>query len=100
MSRRHADVGTGTGDDTEEGAMRAVRVLASALVAGLVGATLATVPAAPAYAIEEVYARPADGVFQVEGHGWGNGHGLNQWGAEGAARQGVLHTAILDHYYP
>ncbi|HWL38259.1 MAG TPA: SpoIID/LytB domain-containing protein [Frankiaceae bacterium] len=80
--------------------MRAVRVLASALVAGLVGATLATLPASPATALDEVYTRPADGVFQVEGHGWGHGHGLNQWGAEGAARQGVLHTAILDHYYP
>jgi SpoIID/LytB domain protein len=80
--------------------MRAVRVLASALVAGLAGATLATLPAAPASALEEVYERPADGVFQVEGHGWGHGHGLNQWGAEGAARQGVPHTAILDHYYP
>ena len=24
---------------------------------------------------------PADGVLHLEGHGWGHGHGLSQWGA-------------------
>ena len=78
--------------------MRAARVLAHAVLAAVVGGALAVVPAAPARA-EEVYSRPADGVFQVEGHGWGHGHGLNQWGTEGAARTGVLAEDILDHYY-
>ena len=78
--------------------MRAVRVVARALLATLAAAPLAVLPAAPA-AAEEVYYRPADGVFQIEGHGWGHGHGLSQWGAEGAARQGVTAKAILDHYY-
>ena len=78
--------------------MRAVRVLARTLVAAVVAVPLAVLPAAPA-AAEEVYYRPADGVFHMEGHGWGHGHGLNQWGAEGAARSGVTAKAILDHYY-
>ncbi|HEU0131632.1 MAG TPA: SpoIID/LytB domain-containing protein [Mycobacteriales bacterium] len=73
--------------------------LRAALVAALVAAPLAVLPAAPA-AAEEVYPRPADGVFQIEGHGWGHGHGLSQWGAEGAARQGVGYTQILNAYYP
>lgn len=79
--------------------MRAARVLRGALVAALAAVPLAVLPAAPALA-EEVYPRPADGVFRFEGHGWGHGHGMNQWGAEGAARQGVLAKAILDAYYP
>ena len=78
--------------------MRAVRAVVGALTAAVLGAGLAVLPAAPALA-EEVYTRPTDGVFQVEGRGWGHGHGLNQWGAEGAARQGVTAKAILDHYY-
>ena len=78
--------------------MRGVRVLASALVTGLAALGLAVLPAAPA-AAAEVYYRPANGVFHVEGHGWGHGHGLNQWGAEGAARQGVVARTILDRYY-
>jgi SpoIID/LytB domain protein len=79
--------------------MRAARVLAHALVAGLTGTLLAVLPATSALA-DEVYPRPADGVWDVEGHGWGHGHGLSQWGSEGAARQGVPFTKILDAYYP
>jgi stage II sporulation protein D len=79
--------------------MRAARALRGALVAALVAAPLAILPAAPA-AAEEVFARPGDGVFHFEGHGWGHGHGMNQWGAEGAARQGVAAKTILDAYYP
>lgn len=79
--------------------MRVRRAVAQALVAALAGSLLATLPA-PLAAAEEVYYRPSDGVFHIEGHGWGHGHGLNQWGAEGAARTGVTATTILNHYYP
>lgn len=75
-----------------------MRALASTLVTALAAAVLAVLPATPA-AAEEVYLRPADGVFEIEGHGWGHGHGLSQWGAEGAARKGVTYETILDHYY-
>ena len=56
-------------------------------------------PALSAHA-EEVYGRPADGIFRMEGHGWGHGHGLNQWGAQGAALTGVTATKIVETYYP
>ena len=78
--------------------MRVSRAIRAALVVGLVAVPLAVLPASPA-AAEEVYNRPSDGVFRVEGHGWGHGHGMSQWGAEGAARQGVTFTKILDAYY-
>jgi SpoIID/LytB domain protein len=79
--------------------MRAGRLLRGLLVAALAAAPLAILPALPA-AADEVYGRPSDGVFKFEGHGWGHGHGLSQWGAEGAARTGVSATTILDAYYP
>lgn len=80
--------------------MRPLRVLRGIVVSALVAAPLAVVmPASPA-AAEEVIGRPADGVFAIEGRGWGHGHGMNQWGAEGAARKGVAYTTILNTYYP
>lgn len=72
----------------------AVLALGSLLVAGAVA-----LPASPALA-DETYPIPASGVLQLQGHGWGHGRGLSQWGAEGAAKQGVSATKILDFYYP
>lgn len=57
-------------------------------------ATLATV------ATNEVYDRPANGVFSMAGHGFGHGRGLSQWGSQGAATQGVLASTIVSRYYP
>ena len=80
--------------------MRPLRALRGIVVSALLAAPLAVVlPASPA-AAEEVVGRPADGVFAIEGRGWGHGHGMNQWGAEGAARKGVTYTTILSTYYP
>ena len=36
----------------------------------------------------------------IAGHGFGHGRGLSQWGARGAATQGVGYQDILDFYYP
>jgi len=36
----------------------------------------------------------------VSGDGWGHGHGMSQWGAQGAALQGQSYSQILDFYYP
>jgi len=58
------------------------------------------VPGAPAQAAEEVYPRPADGVWAVQGHGYGHGRGMSQWGAQGAATLGVTAGQILSSYYP
>lgn len=69
------------------------------VVLGLTAALLPALPTAPAYA-EEIYPRPANGVFAMEGHGWGHGHGMSQWGAYGAATLGHSANTILSTYYP
>ncbi len=56
--------------------------------------TLATV------ATNEVYDRPASGVFPMAGHGFGHGRGLSQWGAQGAASSGIPASTIVARYYP
>ena len=47
-----------------------------------------------------VHPVPAGGVFVVDGHGWGHGVGMSQWGAQGAASRGVPAATILSTYYP
>ncbi len=41
-----------------------------------------------------------DDAFVVEGHGWGHGVGLCQWGAAELARLGYTAEQILEFYYP
>jgi len=41
-----------------------------------------------------------DDAFLLEGHGWGHGVGLCQWGAAELARRGILAREILAYYYP
>ncbi|WP_435743636.1 SpoIID/LytB domain-containing protein [Nocardioides sp. SYSU DS0663] len=36
----------------------------------------------------------------ITGRGYGHGHGMSQYGAEGAARQGLSHRRIVKFYYP
>jgi stage II sporulation protein D len=38
--------------------------------------------------------------FQFDGHGWGHGVGMSQYGAKGMADQGFTYEQILDFYYP
>lgn len=71
----------------------------TALVGLLASGLLVVGTAAPA-AAEEVAERPADGVFSLQGHGWGHGRGMSQWGAQGAASQGVSAETIVRTYYP
>ena len=78
---------------------RALRGLSVGVAAALVAAT-ALVAAAPAHAVE-VYPRPWDGIVTLSGHGFGHGHGMSQWGAQGAAAVGNLSwQSILAFYYP
>jgi SpoIID/LytB domain protein len=78
---------------------RPSRTAWSALAGLLASGTVVLSTAAPAVA-EEVAERPADGVFSIEGHGWGHGRGMSQWGAQGAASQGVSADTIVSTYYP
>jgi stage II sporulation protein D len=62
---------------------------ASALVAGGV--------ALPAFADDPV--TPPDQQVIVNGAGWGHGKGLSQYGADGAAKQGLTYDKIVAFYY-
>jgi len=50
--------------------------------------------------VDQVFPAPPNGVYTFDGHGFGHGRGLNQWGAQGAASSGVSVDAILAAYYP
>lgn len=75
------------------------RGLLAVSLAALVAGIVAAVTAAPASSAEEPYAVGATGVT-LSGHGYGHGRGMSQWGAYGAARQGLTSAQIIDFYYP
>lgn len=79
-------------------ARRRPRVPAAGLVAG-VGAALLLVPAAPSAAADS-WSVPRTATVVIKGHGYGHGHGLSQYGAEGAAREGLTYDEIAEFYYP
>ncbi|MEO5832401.1 MAG: SpoIID/LytB domain-containing protein, partial [Nakamurella sp.] len=78
---------------------RGARRLAAALSLTLVAVGLPVITAAPAQA-DDWLNRPASGTFAVRGHGEGHGRGMSQYGAQGAAIQGLSSQQILDFYYP
>ena len=43
---------------------------------------------------------PRKASITIKGHGYGHGHGMSQYGAEGAARQGLTFRQIANFYYP
>jgi stage II sporulation protein D len=43
---------------------------------------------------------PAATAYTVTGYGYGHGHGLSQYGAQGAANQGLSWKQIIHFYYP
>jgi SpoIID/LytB domain protein len=72
--------------------MRRLTVLAAALGMLLVGA--------PAHATDDAWRVPGKAWITIKGHGYGHGHGMSQYGAEGAARQGLTYRQIAEFYYP
>lgn len=64
----------------------------------LAAATALTVPGARAQ--DPAVVLPAGGSITVTGHGFGHGHGLSQYGAQGAALAGLSAAQILAFYYP
>jgi SpoIID/LytB domain protein len=70
---------------------------------GLLAVVLALGAAAPAGAAPRGAGRwEVTGPVRVtiSGHGFGHGHGMSQYGAEGAARQGLTAPQIAEFYYP
>jgi stage II sporulation protein D len=72
------------------------RLLSGALVLAVIG-TSAVLPTIPARADSAVSAR--SGSFTIRGAGWGHGWGMSQYGAYGAARNGLSWKQILAFYY-
>ena len=76
-----------------------------AALAALAGAlALSVLPAASAQAAPrraaEVWATPGATAITITGHGFGHGKGLSQYGARGAASQGLTWRQIAEFYYP
>jgi SpoIID/LytB domain protein len=84
-------------------ARRASSSIVLAVVGGLV-AGMATLPlaASPAAAVttDQSYWVPVSGSVVLRGHGFGHGHGMSQYGAQGAAKQGLGYQQIVGFYYP
>ena len=71
-----------------------------ALAALVVAVTLVPAPHAARPAGKQYVAPAGSGVlFLVNGHGWGHGVGMGQWGAQGYALQGYTPEQILAAYY-
>jgi len=71
------------------------RALASGVTAGLVVAV-----SFPAGAVEVNQSYAVARTVVLSGHGFGHGHGMSQYGAQGAAKQGLTYKQIIDFYYP
>jgi stage II sporulation protein D len=62
-------------------------------LAGALAAVTLLVAAGPAGAWS------SESAFIINGHGWGHGIGMSQWGSYGYAKHGWVYKAILKHYY-
>src|ERR1700712_4160321 len=71
-----------------------------ALLAATVVATLLPGPADASRTVSESYTVPKSGTLKLAGHGFGHGHGMSQYGAQGAAKKGLTASKILAFYYP
>jgi SpoIID/LytB domain protein len=65
----------------------------------LLGIALAAPTGPAAHAAGDSWRVPAQAKVTVRGHGFGHGHGMSQYGAEGAARQGLSYRQIAEFYY-
>lgn len=73
------------------------RAVATVLAAGsLLLAGAISAPSAQA----EAGVKPSGGAFVIKGAGFGHGHGMSQYGAYGAAKEGLSWQQILGFYYP
>jgi stage II sporulation protein D len=78
---------------------RSLRSAAACLLAGALALVLALTAAPAAYASDS-WDVPRDATITLKGHGYGHGHGMSQYGAEGAAREGLTYEQIAEFYYP
>lgn len=72
----------------------------SAVLAAGVGLSGSEGATAASRSVVEVVNVPSSGTLTVAGRGSGHGRGMSQWGARGAALQGIGYEQILRSYYP
>ena len=75
------------------------RTGAATALATAAALTVTAFGAAPARADRTSFV-PISKTWSISGHGYGHGHGLSQYGAQGAALQGLHYAAITRFYYP
>ena len=78
---------------TRRRSMLAAVTMLTGAVAGVTGT------AGPASAVD-TWQVPASARIVISGHGYGHGHGMSQYGAAGAAREGLGYRKIVEFYYP
>lgn len=83
-----------------DGLRRTAVTAALAVVGGTLAVAGVVAPASASITVSETYTSPSNGVFLVDGHGWGHGRGMSQYGALGAATLGKTATDIVSTYYP
>jgi len=81
-------------------AARARLVTLAVVACALAGGAATSAGPADAVTVNQYAAVPATRTVTVQGHGFGHGHGMSQYGAQGAAKQGLGYRQILDFYYP
>ena len=79
---------------------RAATRLAAAACAAALGAGVLTLASSQAAAADQTYWVPVTGSLTIDGHGFGHGHGMSQYGAQGAALDLLRYRDILAFYYP
>ena len=79
---------------------RPARLLLAVLASALVLPVLPAAAAAEPRKKVETWATPGSTAITLTGHGFGHGKGLSQYGALGAATQGLTWQQIDEFYYP
>src|SRR4051794_31056871 len=80
--------------------MPLARIVLAALTCTALAASVAPADASPASRRSEVWTIGPGSTIAVDGHGFGHGRGMSQYGSEGAARAGLTSAQIMDFYYP
>ncbi|MGN6251950.1 MAG: SpoIID/LytB domain-containing protein [Marmoricola sp.] len=75
------------------GLLAAVALTAPVLLVG-------TASGADAARAADTFPVPASGMFTITGNGFGHGRGMSQYGADGAAQEGLDWRQIMAFYYP
>jgi stage II sporulation protein D len=77
-----------------------VRVLAVGITTVVLAALVTSSVPAGGVEVNQSFVVPAGRSVVLVGHGFGHGHGMSQYGAQGAAKRGLTYRQIIDFYYP